>query len=393
MRIALIMNMVAPYTAPLFAGLAARDECEVLVVTETSMERDRRWEPETDLSFDHVQLESWTVDLAPLAIGSGFKTRFDTYLYVPKRPLAPLRSFRPDVVVAGGGGIWSSPANIAALSARWRRHWAFVPWWGSFSRDRPTWPRRLAEPWVRTFMRVSDAWLVYGTRQRRDILALGADPARIVTAPITALAPDPPVRRSGPLAPGCIRYLFVGRLIERKGLHVLLEAFESLGRGSSGSPATGHCAGRAEAAAACNPQLRLIGHVAGDALADVYRRADVLIVPSLYEPWGLVVHEGLANGLPVIVTDQVGAGDDLIDHGTNGYVIPVASAEELAGAMRVIASWTSEQWARAGRHSTETLASVSVERAVDGFVLGCSLALEHRRHKMSRRNGSGPLAA
>ena len=100
MRIAIIINMVAPYTKPLFARLAERDECELLVVSETPMERDRRWQPETELPFEHFLLDLWTIDLAWLAVGSGFKTRFDTYMYVPKRPLASLRRFSPNVVVA-----------------------------------------------------------------------------------------------------------------------------------------------------------------------------------------------------------------------------------------------------------------------------------------------------
>src|SRR5690349_17979642 len=133
MRIAVIVNMIAPYTRPLFASLARRDDIDLLVVSETPMERDRRWQPEEDLPFEHVMLDTWTLDLSSLAVGSGFKTRFDTYLYVPKHPLAPLSRFSPDVVVAAGGGIWSSPANIAALAVRRWREWAVVPWWGSFT--------------------------------------------------------------------------------------------------------------------------------------------------------------------------------------------------------------------------------------------------------------------
>jgi glycosyltransferase involved in cell wall biosynthesis len=104
-------------------------------------------------------------------------------------------------------------------------------------------------------------------------------------------------------------------------------------------------------------------------------------VPSLYEPWGLVVHEGLAHDLPVIVTDQVGAGDDLVDPGTNGYVVPPSSSEALADAMRLFATWTPEQWKRAGTRSAETLASCSIARGADGFVRGCTLAVRHRRRR------------
>jgi glycosyltransferase involved in cell wall biosynthesis len=381
MRIAIIVNMVAPYTAPLFAGLAARDECDLLVVSETPMERDRHWLPETDLPFEHVLLDSWTLDLAWLAVGSGFKTRFDTYLYVPRRPLAPLRRFAPDVVVAAGGGIWSSPANIAALVARSRRDWAVVPWWGSFSRERPTWPRRLAEPWVRTFMRSSDAWLVYGTRHARDVVALGANPARTVIAPITALAPEPPTSPHPPAAGEQLRFLFVGRFIERKGIDVLLEAFRHVDGGELWIVGDGPLRTSVEAAATNDRRIRILGHRDGRELADAYRHANFLIVPSLYEAWGLVVHEGLAHGLPVIVTDQVGAGDDLIESGTNGYVVPAGSAHALAEAMRAAAGWPPEQWERAAKRSDETLAVCSFDRGVEGFIRGCALAVEHRRKR------------
>jgi glycosyltransferase involved in cell wall biosynthesis/GT2 family glycosyltransferase len=383
MRIAIIVNMVAPYTTPLFAGLAARDECELLVVSETPMERDRRWQPETALPFEHVQLDSWTLDLAPLAFGSGFRTRFDTYLYVPKRPLAPLNEFSPDVVVAGGGGIWSSPANIVALAARRRRNWAVVPWWGSFTREKPTWPRRLAEPWVRKFMRSADAWLVYGRRHVKDAVALGADPARTVIAPITALAPEPPAKPNPPAAGETLRFLFVGRLIERKGIDVLLEAFRRVDGGELRIVGDGPLREAVESAASKDARIRLLGHRDGAELASAYRDAHVLVVPSLYEPWGLVVHEGLAHGLPVIVTDQVGAGDDLIDSGTNGYVVPAGSAHALAGAMRAAARWAPEEWDDAARRSRETLAACSIDRGVDGFIRGCTLAVEHRRKRKS----------
>jgi len=302
--------------------LAQREDCELLVVSETPMERDRRWEPEIDLAFDHVLLDSWTLDLSRLAIGSGFRTRFDTYVYIPKRPLRALAKFGPDVVVAGGGGIWSSPTNIAALAARRWRDWAFVPWWGSFARQRPTLPRRVADPWVKTFMRTSDAWLVYGTRHAKDVVELGADRERVVMAPITPLGPDPAIQRPAARAGAGTRYLFVGRLIERKGLDVLLDAFGRVGAGELWIAGDGPLRQMVDAAAAQDTRIRVIGHAAGNALAQAYREADVLVVPSLYEPWGLVVHEGLAYGLPVIATDQVGAADDLVDPGVNGFIVP-----------------------------------------------------------------------
>jgi glycosyltransferase involved in cell wall biosynthesis len=380
-----IVNMVAPYTKPLFEELARREECELLVVSETTMERDRRWEPERDLPFDHVLLDSWTLDLAWLAAGSGFRTRFDTYLYVPKRPLRPLESFRADVVVAGGGGIWSSPANIAALAARRRRGWAVVPWWGSFTRPHPTWPRRVANPWVGHFMRTADACLAYGSRHVRDLAAMGVDPDRIVLAPITALVPARPPERDWPRSGSDTRFLFVGRLIERKGLDVLLQAFERLSGGELWIGGDGPLGVAAAAAAAADPRIRVLGHVDAKDLPALYADVDALIVPSLYEPWGLVVHEGLGNGLPVIASDQVAAADDLVDSGVNGYVVPTGSAEALASAMLELASWTRDQRERSVEHSAELLATCSVERGADGFLHGARLAAAHRAVQRHRR--------
>ena len=377
-RLAVVVNMVAPYTRPLFERLAQHEECELLVVSETSMERDRRWEPESGLPFEHVLLDSWTLDLAWLARGSGFRTRFDTYMYLPKRPVRPLVAFSPDVVVAAGGGIWSSPANIAALTARPRRGWAIVPWWGSFTRPHPSWPRRLADPWVRYFMRTADACLAYGSRHVSDLTAMGVDPARTVIAPITALAPERPPARTWPRLGAETRFLFVGRLIERKGLDVLLKAFARLPGCELWIGGSGPLADVVTAAAAADPRIRVLGYVESEDLPDLCAQVDALVVPSLYEAWGLVVHEGLAYGLPVIATDQVAAADDLIDPGVNGYVVPAGSVAATTHAMGDIATWTVQQRARAVLRSAQTIECCSLEKSVAGFLRGAEIALEHR---------------
>lgn len=378
-RIAVIINAVTPYMRPLWSKLAERSDIELLLVTETPMERDRRWQVETDLPVEHVQLDSWTLDLAWMAVGSGFKTRFDSYVYVPKRPLDPLRRFSPHVVVAAGGGVWSSPANIAALAARRRYGWAVVPWWNTFTRERRTLPRRLAEPWVRYFFRSADAWLAGGSRHARDVVRLGADPNRTVIAPLTALGPNPPLERAGFAEPGQPRYLFVGRFIERKGIDVLLAGFRRVDRGELWLAGDGPLRSFVEGEAEGDPRIRVLGYANEESLPDLYRQADILVVPSLFEPWGLVVHEGLAHGLPVIATDQVAAADDLVESGVNGYVVAAGSHEALASAMRSVAEWGPPQWREAAARTRKTLPLYGIDRAADAFVEGCLLGLRHRR--------------
>jgi glycosyltransferase involved in cell wall biosynthesis len=374
-----VINTVTPYTRPLWGRLAERTDIDLLLVTETPMERDKRWRVETDLPVEHVQLDSWTLDLAWMAVGLGYKRRFDTYLYVPKRPLVPLRRFSPHVVVAAGGGVWASPANITALAARRRYGWAVVPWWNTFTRERRSLPRRFAEPWVRFFFRSGDAWLAGGSRHARDAVRLGAHPDRTVIAPLTALGPDPPLARTGLRAPGQPRYLFVGRFIESKGIDVLLAAFRRLERGELWLAGDGPLRSFVEGEAKGDPRIRVLGYADEESLPDLYRQADILVVPSLFEAWGLVVHEGLAYGLPVIATDQVGAAEDLVDPGVNGYVVPAGEHEVLAGAMRSAAEWAPSLWRKAATRNRKTLPMYGIDRAADGFVQGCLLGLRHRR--------------
>jgi glycosyltransferase involved in cell wall biosynthesis len=386
MRIAIVINMIAPYTTPVFSELAKRPDCELLVVYETPMEPSRQWQPETQLPYRHAVLRSWTLDLARLAVGSGVKSRYDTYLYIPKRPLATLSHFAPEAVVAAGAGLWSSPANIAALAARAKYGWAFVPWWGSFRRQRPTLPRRLAEPWVRTFIRSGDAWLAYGKRSRDDLVDLGADPARIAIAPLVARPAPLEVRaQSGARTSSReLRYLFVGRLIEAKGIDILLEAFRSVEGGELWIAGSGPLSGLVERAAQADARVRVFGHLGASELHDLYRQVDVLVLPSRHDVWGLVVNEAQEYGLPVIATDWVGAAEDLVDPGVNGLVVPADEPESLSDAMREIARWTDDQRRRCAERCRAKLEARSLARAGDAIIDACSVAVEHRRIRKSR---------
>lgn len=64
--------------------------------------------------------------------------------------------------------------------------------------------------------------------------------------------------------------------------------------------------------------------------------ADIFVLPSALETWGLVVNEAMCFSLPVIVTDRVGAGGDLARHGENGYVYPVGDVSALAGHLETL---------------------------------------------------------
>ena len=102
------------------------------------------------------------------------------------------------------------------------------------------------------------------------------------------------------------------------------------------------------------PPVRLLGHVQPEALAAEYEEADALVLPSIHDPWGLVVNEAMAAGLPVVVSSAAGAADDLVTDGWNGFVVPPFDAAALTRALETLAADPGLRL-EMGRHSAERI--------------------------------------
>lgn len=118
-------------------------------------------------------------------------------------------------------------------------------------------------------------------------------------------------------------FLYVGRLVAYKGLATLLTIFQQQTVSSMTLLIVGDGEMRAqveECAKTC-AHIRYAGRLSNQDLLDAYYAADVFVLPAHYEPWGLVVNEAMAVGLPVIVSDRVGCADDLVRDGETGYIV------------------------------------------------------------------------
>ena len=364
LRVAVIANMVDPNRVGLFELVDRQDDIELLLVYETGMEANRSWDVPLDLPFRHTRLRSASIDLHRLGA--------DGYLHLPLRPLEAIRAFRPDVVVGAGGGVWSSPANIAAFALRRKEGWAFVPWWGSVPKDEPSFGRRLSEPWVRHFLSHSDLCLAYGTRATRELRRLGVPATAIRCVPNAVPGGEPSPKRR-PHRP--VRFLFVGQLIPRKGVEELLEAFVQLPEGELYIAGDGPLQPLV-AEAVNSGRVTYVGHVDRPALQQLYSESDVLVLPSRYEVWGLVINEALDHGLAVIATEAVGAVDDLLVDDVNGYVTRTGDVDDLRNAMARIAGWDDARWHSAATESASIAQRWSIEAAAEAFVDACRVSLD-----------------
>ena len=82
--------------------------------------------------------------------------------------------------------------------------------------------------------------------------------------------------------------------------------------------------------------IKFLGFKNQTELPAYYDLCDVFVLPSVYEPWGLVVNEVMNAGRAVIVSDQVGCGPDLVRPGENGYIFPAGDIAGLCGALKNI---------------------------------------------------------
>lgn len=110
------------------------------------------------------------------------------------------------------------------------------------------------------------------------------------------------------------KFLYVGRLVKVKNLEFIINIFNRHPELELTIIGFGVEEKRLKSIACDN--IRFLGAIANKELSKYYQAADVFILPSVSEPWGLVVEEALNNGLPVMVSVKVGCHEDLVDKNT-----------------------------------------------------------------------------
>jgi glycosyltransferase involved in cell wall biosynthesis len=330
-RIILLHNIVNPHMTPAFEHLASLPGVELEVAYFAETEGERRW-PTLPGSFRSHILPGRQINL---------RLAWDTMSFHVNPGLERFLAERAwDVMINSG---WSSISHWQGFRACRKLGRPHVLWAGSTEYE-PSLMRTLTGPLVRYMVRHSQSWVSYGTTSARYLVSLGADDSRVVRAyhcidnarfaercAATREAAEVLRRELGerPVV------LFVGRLVERKGCDVLLQACARLekpvtvviaGDGVARAPWTAE-------AARLGVDARFVGDVALDDLPRYYQAADLFVLPSLVEVWGLVLNEAALAGLPLVATRCSGAAEDLIVEGENGTTVTPGSVDELAAAL------------------------------------------------------------
>jgi glycosyltransferase involved in cell wall biosynthesis len=129
------------------------------------------------------------------------------------------------------------------------------------------------------------------------------------------------------------RFLFAGRYASEKGIQHLWQTFVKLHETVGGDWEL-WCIGKGDMAPVQHPAIKHLGFVQPQQLGDIIQETGVFVLPSLFEPWGVVIQEYAAAGFPIITTDAVGAADAFVINGKNGYLIRPNDIGALEKAMR-----------------------------------------------------------
>ncbi len=188
--------------------------------------------------------------------------------------------------------------------------------------------------------------VIYAPSQatRDELVAKGINPAKVRVYPRGIdIERFHPAKRNGIFKkqyrlPEGIRLLYVGRVSKEKNLHLLAEAFERLV--AEGQPVQLVVVGDGPDLAEMKARLNgrpccFTGYLNGEALAAVYASADLFVFPSTTDTFGNVVLEAQASGIPVIVSDQGGPCENILD-GRTGLICKADDADSLLAAIRTL---------------------------------------------------------
>jgi alpha-maltose-1-phosphate synthase len=182
-------------------------------------------------------------------------------------------------------------------------------------------------------LRLATSVIVASTFTKRTL----ADAPCAAKIDIVPYGAPPPISSEIVKSSGRLKVLFAGSLGQRKGLSYLLKAIEML-KHSVDLTLLGR-----KAASGCAPleravrKYRWVPSLSHPAMLREMHSHDVLVLPSLFEGFGLVILEAMAQGTPVITTDHT-AGPDVIQNEVDGFIIPIRSANSIAEKLDSLAS-------------------------------------------------------
>lgn len=372
-KLAYLVSHPIQYQAPLLRMLAQQPGIDLTVFYCSKISLNQFTDPEfrTAITWDVPLLEGYKHRFLP-ALG-----RDDTLGFL--KPFVrglkcELKRGQFDALWVHGWGRWS---HIRAIAIGHRLGlMVLLRGEAGLHLDAPSGVKKWAKDlFVRWLLPKVDRYLAIGSQNRAFYLHCGVDPRKLYDVPYAvdneffrkraeeASRSREELRRSLGLEPGRPVILYAGKLTARKRANDLVEAYRRLSSDGRTEPrAYLLIVGDGELSADLQQRaretgwasIRFMGFKNQTELPRYYDLCDVFVLPSVQEPWGLVINEVMNAGRAVIVSDEVGCGPDLVRQGENGYVFRAGDIADLSRALRDVLADPGKT-AAMGRRSSELI--------------------------------------
>jgi glycosyltransferase involved in cell wall biosynthesis len=367
-RVGLLTEIISPYRVPVFNCLAGVRGIHLNVVFLAETEDRRAWHvPKEAIRFDYTILSGFVVG----------RSIQDSPLFLNPGIIPHLQRAKYDVIVCGG---YQHPSYwLALLYAKIARKRILL--WSESTRQDARSENAVKASLKRFLIGRYDGYIVPGTPQKNYLSDFNVPCDNIWNAPnavdiVYFSETSVPYRKNKEALKremgvrGAI-VLYVGRLLDAKGVRDLLTACEKVRKDLELTlivVGSGPDQIRYEAeAAASGSAVQFAGFQQQAVLPKFYGMADVFVLPTHSDTWGLVINEAMASGLPVISSTAAGAAMDLVQHGRNGYLFEPGNVDALATHIRTVLN-APDKAEDMGRASLEIVQGYSPERCAEGFV-------------------------
>ena len=325
MRVLFTTNFPSPYRVSFFNELNKYVELTVAYEREKALHRSKDWVSGEERTFSEVFLK-----LEPVGTSQSKGGAIVEYL----------KGNKFDFIVFGG---YASPSVMRAILYCRRKKLRYcIEFDGAFNK-KDSFINHIVK---KELLKKADAFFITCDETRKYIEGFGIDPAKCVKYPFTSLwaedifgrpsTEDEKSALKNELGIGeekCL--LSVGQFIPRKGFDVLLNAVSYIDRSVGVYIVGGEPTDEYKSICKANSldNVHFIGFKSKQELKKIYRAADLFVMPTREDIWGLVINEAMACGLPVVSTDRCNAALELLRSGECGELVPKDDPEKLAEAI------------------------------------------------------------
>lgn len=309
-RVAIITNIPAPYRVDFFDYLQKNyGDYQFTIIYSSKNEDNRNWKIDESKMNNCVFLTSKTIRI---------KKRYDNYyLHIPTGVGKALEKIKPDVVV----GSEYNPTILQALHYCKKKKIPFVSWTdGTLFSERN---RNFVQKFLRRYVvKNAAAYIGSSTKSKEAQIYYGADEKK---CQISLLSVDVEKYIQKPQGQGKGKILYVGSLIERKGVDLLLRALSKVNSsyefylaGDGAEKENLKCLAKE---LGIESKVHFLGQLSRDELLIHYADSDMFVLPTREDCFALVILEAICSGLPIVCSKYADGAYDMIIDGESGFIV------------------------------------------------------------------------